>query len=138
MSPHESSDVHTSEQVTNITAIVMRQCSATRGIEMPAKTDLHMQVGLQPYESDNKAVSVTLTITSSDQSETDNPNNFSVVIEYLLCTDEEIVNIPEDLAHSLVSIAWPYLRTTLDTLVGMTRMPVLPVPLFPPNLAHDE
>ena len=138
MSPKESSDVHTSEQVMNITTIVMRQCSVARGINIPSHTDLRMQISLQPYESDNKAVSVTLTIKSSDQGETDNLDSLSVIIEYLLCTDEEIVDIPEDLAHGLVSMAWPYLRTTLDTLVGMTRMPVLPVPLFPPNLAPNE
>ena len=134
MSHNESHDVNTSEQIMNITDIVMRRCSATRGVDLPANTDLHIQLGLQPYEGNNNTVSVTLTITSSpDQDKTDEQNDILILVEYLLVTDEQIVDIPDELAHRLVDTAWPYLKTTLDTMIGMARLPILPMPLLPPN-----
>jgi len=101
---------------------------------MPANADLHIQLGLQPYEGTDNTVSVTLTITSSpDPDKTDDPNDISLMVEYLLVTDQHIMDIPDNLAHHLVNTAWPYLKTTLDTIVGMARMPLLPMPLLPPS-----
>jgi len=126
------------EQSLHITNVVMHRCSSTRGVDIPPGMSLQIQLGLQPDESNDKAVSVTLTITSSDQDDTDNPSpdDISIVVEYLLITEEQIGDIPKDLAHRLIQIAWPYLRTTLNTIAGMASIPVLPVPLFPPGFSN--
>jgi len=123
----------------SIVDIIVESCALSRDRCLPARTvsnSFELTFSHTPSHPDQ--VRISLKATTSAVSTTDGTPGPSPATEAtvacLLVASEPMQNVPDALRNQLLRLAWPYLRSTLDTLTGLSRTPPFPLPIAAPLL----
>ena len=125
-----------------IVDIMMKKCdvSRERTTAVGSAQKFTIQAGLSESPSDE--IIVTLGVSVTPQAEPANgvePDPvYEATAECILVLSEPQSELPDDLVHVAVSLAWPYLRSAIDAVTSVVRLPPVAMPSAPPMFSIEQ
>jgi len=119
----------------NILDGFISRCSIDRVSQLPTDATVTLNLSARLLDAPSNKTEVTLTVMVTPRDAAEGTVNASVSFVFTLA--EVLIVLPGTLVGPLLQMAWPYLRSALDTIGGLARVPSLALPLAPPIFTVD-
>jgi len=111
------------------------RCSIDRGRQPPVNATIALSLSVKLLDAPSNSLEATLTAVVTPSETAGDAVNASV--SFVLTLAEVLTELPNDLARAILQLAWPYLRSALDIIAGLARVPSLALPIAPPNFTGN-
>jgi len=120
--------------VIGIADAFLKSCSISRHARLPGPSVTQtLAVECHPNDSPVTDITITLSATASaGEGPEPGPAEVEASAAVMLVLAEPVDEFTDALVVGAMQFAWPYLRSAIDSVTGVARVPVFAVPLAPP------
>jgi len=119
----------------------LNECSITREQKISGDVTQAFTMQITLLDPPSEVISVELRVTVAPVGAApDMASNpwIRASATYLFVVDKTVDVLPSEWTLPLLQVAWPYLRSALDTAAGQARVPAFALPVAPPSFTIES